>query len=148
MIDSSKPTYLKFELVTKNLAFNAMPMVLLNKLNETEWMGKEAKSCKIKDFKQRKPVSVGQEATFDIVVEYKPKGCITFNRGGFWYDGWRLKHIDVKRDGTLLDGNGQPLPAGEDPVVLGWNVYETAEFNEYDFGKFIAEEECEDTEGL
>ena len=93
-------------------------------------------------------IPMGDYAEFQILVEYKPKGCITWDRGGFWYDGWKLRHINIKRDGTLLDGKGKPLPAGADPVFQSWNVYATTDFNKYDFGKFLGEEECDNTTGL
>jgi hypothetical protein len=146
MTDNIKPSCLKFELIAKMatpdfVAVTNPPcfMACLNKLNETEWMGKEPKSCKIKHFEQRKNKSIGQIAEFDIFVEYKPEGCITFNRGGFWYDGYKAKHIDVK-DGVPLNGKGQSLPVGEYPVIFGWDIIETFDFNQCNFGKFISEE--------
>lgn len=138
----TKSKIMKFQLITRDVKF----METMNKLNETEWLGKEPGSCKLMDFKQKEPVPMGGTFEFEVYVEYKPQGCITINRGGFWYDGWKLRHIDVKRDGTLLDGKGQPLPSGADPVFLSWNVYKTTDFNKYDFGKFLGEEECDEIE--
>lgn len=143
----TKPTMLKFRLITRELPPKLF-METMNKLNEKEWMGKEPRSCKIKDIKQKQPVAMGDYAEFDIFVEHKPKGCITFDKGGFWYDGWTLRHIDVMKDGTLLDGSGKPLPAGADPVFLSWRVFEETDFNNYDFGKLLGEEEREGSEGL
>jgi hypothetical protein len=39
-----------------------------------------------------------------------------------------------------LDGRGQPLPPGVEPVFLRHEVCEYADFNDCDFGHFVGEE--------
>jgi len=75
-------------------------------------------------------------------VSYKPKGTITYS-GGTRYDGWTAMMLDRMPDGTLLDGNGKPLPPGQPPVYLHFEVYDKAEFNEIDFGEYQGEFEVE-----
>ena len=48
----------------------------------------------------------------------------------------------------MLDGHGKMLPAGQDPVVLGWEMYERTDFNKHDFGRLVSEEDCDSSEGL
>ncbi len=141
----TKPKMLKFKLITRELGelFKAM-----NNLNEKEWMGKEPRTCKIKDIKQKQPVPMGSYAEFDVVVEHRPKGTILFDGRGWIWDGFTPKHIDATNDGRLLDGKGNPLPAGQDPILLEFKAYRSLDFNDYDFGKFLSEEECESSEGL
>jgi hypothetical protein len=47
--------------------------------------------------------------------------------------------LDRKEDGTLLDGHGNPLPEGQPPVYLPFEVHADAEFNEIDVGEFVGE---------
>jgi hypothetical protein len=49
--------------------------------------------------------------------------------------------LDRAKDGTLLDGNGNPLPEGAPPVHLPYEVYEDVDFNQIDFGEFVDEVE-------
>lgn len=142
----TKPTMLKFKLITREPA--KLFMEAMNNLNEKAWMGKEPRSCKIKDIKQKQPVAVGDYAEFDVLVEHKPQGCITFDGRGWIWDGFTPKHIDITKSGVLLDGKGDPLSAGEDPVFLSFTAYKAVDFNEFDFGKLVNEEECEGSEGL
>jgi hypothetical protein len=91
-----------------------------------------------------RPYSGGSEepVVFDIEVTYRPKGCIVYV-GNTKYDGWTAMMLDRKKDGTLLDGHGKPLPEGESPVYLPVEVYDDVEFNELDFGEFAGEFEVE-----
>ncbi len=47
--------------------------------------------------------------------------------------------LDRAKDGTLLDGHGNPLPEGQQPVFLPFEVYQDVDFNELDFGEFKGE---------
>lgn len=142
------PTLLKFKLTAK-----IPPKIWLegaNKLNKTAWMGKDPETCKIVDFKQRQGVTINRDAVFDIVVEHRPQGCITLDGSGYIQDSWKVKHIDVSTDGkTLLDGKGKPLPPGEDPVYCGpWRFFNATDFNKFDFGELIGEEELDSSARL
>jgi hypothetical protein len=112
-------------------------------LNRTPWRGKEPRSCGITAIKGR-PRAVGspEPAVYDIEVSYRPKGCITYV-GGARYDGWTLVALDRTEGGTLLDGQGQPLPEGHPPVYRRFDVYDDADFNAMDFGEFVGESEAE-----
>jgi len=88
-----------------------------NKTNSGPWMGKAKNTCKIRDFQQKRPQPQGKtalmdHAEFEISIEYRAPNCVVEDHGGFWWEGWKLKHVDVKKDGTLLDGKGNPLPEG------------------------------------
>lgn len=112
-------------------------------LNRTEWRGKEPRSCGITAVKGRSHVARSTEpVVYDLEVAYRPKGCIT-HTGGTRYDGWTAVMIDRARDGTLLDGQGNPLPEGQPPIYLQFEVYKDVEFNEIDFGEFVGEFEVE-----
>jgi hypothetical protein len=114
-------------------------------LNRTEWRGKESRSCGVVSVKSRPDAAGSPEPTvFDIEVAYRPKGCITYT-GGTRYDGWTALVLDRARDGTLLDGQGKPLPEGQLPVFRRVEVFEDVEFNEIDFGEFVGEIEVEGT---
>jgi len=63
--------------------------------------------------------------------------------GNTKYDGWTALVPDRKKDGTLLDGNGHPLPEGQSPVYLRYEVFNDIDFNAIDFGEFIGEFEVE-----
>ena len=132
---------LKFRLFFKLVGLPPF-METLDHLNSVEWLGREPQTCKILSLHQQSPVAVGEQVEFEILVEYRPVGCITSNYGGFWYDGWKIKNIDMKRDGTLLDGHGNPLSVGENPVVLEWNAYKSIDYNDYEWGELIDEVTC------
>ena len=108
-------------------------------LNRTQWMGKEPRSCGITNVSIRAyQLGSAEPKTVDIEVTYRPKGCTTFV-GKTKYDGWTALLLDRKKDGTLLDGHGNPLPDGEPPVYLPFEVHHDIDFNEIDFGKLIDE---------
>ncbi len=141
---------LKFTLIMEsaNLVFaeGNSPWRLLNKINSTRWMAKEPESCMVVDIKQKEPVPLGKTAMMDhaeftIVVGYRPRGWISGEKdnGRQRLNGWDLELRDQTNDGTLLDGSGNPLPAGAEPVYLRYSVYETRDFNDYDFGDFEGE---------
>ena len=108
-------------------------------LNRTEWRGKEPRSCGIISVKGR-PHTAGspESGVFDIEVAYRPKGCITYT-GGTKYDGWTAMLLDRASDGTVLDGQGKPLPEGHSPMYRPVEVFEDIDFNEIDFGEFVGE---------
>ena len=112
-------------------------------LNRTEWRGKEPRTCAVVSVKSR-PHAFKPEGTpeVDVEVAFRPKGVITFS-GGTKYDGWSAMVLDRKKDGTLLDGHGNPLPEGQPPVYLPVDVYEDVDFNEINFGEFLGEFEVE-----
>jgi hypothetical protein len=47
--------------------------------------------------------------------------------------------LDRMKDGTLLDGHGNPLPQGGQPVYLPYELYSDVDFNEMNFGEFVGE---------
>ncbi|MEZ6136985.1 MAG: hypothetical protein R3C53_18985 [Pirellulaceae bacterium] len=47
--------------------------------------------------------------------------------------------LDQDSNGVLLDGNGNPLPDGEEPVLLPFELYDDLEFNNLEFGELIEE---------
>lgn len=106
-------------------------------LNSTAWRGKEPRSCGVTRVSAR-PHTPGEPTTIDVEVTYRPKGYISW-LGQTRYDGWDLAPLDQKADGTLLDGNGQPLKDGDPPVYLSYEVYEDTDFNAIEFGNFISE---------
>lgn len=108
-------------------------------LNRTEWQGKQRRSCGVTKVSMR-PHTIGSNdpILIDVEVTYRPKGCITYS-GSTKYDGWTAMVRDQARDGTLLDGHGNPLPEGQPPVFLAYEVYDDIEFNELDFGEFVGE---------
>jgi hypothetical protein len=108
-------------------------------LNRTEWRGKERRSCGVSSVQMR-PYSAGsnEPRVVDVEVSYRPKGCIVYV-GNTKYDGWTALVVDRKPDGTLLDGRGNPLPEGAEPVYRAFEVYEDVDFNEMDFGEFVGE---------
>lgn len=112
-------------------------------LNRTEWRGKAPRSCAVTTVKGR-PHSAGSKEPMvvDVEVACRPKGTITYV-GGTKYDGWTAMMLDRTKDGTLLDGHGKPLPEGQPPVYLPFEVYEDVDFNEIDFGEFVDEFEVE-----
>ena len=143
---SKNQTILRFELETTANPFEVMKRFRPQGnpvLNKTEWRGKEPRSCAITNVRSR-PFSVGTSDPkfFDIEVTYRPKGCITFV-GGTKYDGWTASVLDQTTEGTLLDGHGNPLKKGALPVYRSYEVYEDVDFNEIDFGTFIAETDVE-----
>jgi len=138
-----KQTVLRFVLKS-----TANPMDIMSRfhpegktvLNRTEWRGKEPRSCAVTKVKSRP--SSGGPLIFDVEVSYRPKGTITYV-GGTKYDGWTAMMLDRMRDGVLLDGHGKPLPEGQPPVYLPFEVYSDVDFNEIDFGEFMGEFEIE-----
>lgn len=138
-----KQTVLKFVLKT-----TGNPMEVMARfhpkgqtvLNSKEWRGKEPRSCGVTRVKGR-PHSIGSESlVFDIEVNYRPKGAITFV-GDTRYDGWTAMILDRMNDGTLLDGNGKPLPEGHPPVYLPFELHPDVDYNAIDFGEFVGETE-------
>jgi hypothetical protein len=83
----------------------------------------------------------------DIEVTYRPKGCVVFV-GETRYDGWTAEVLDKRPDGALLDGKGGPLPDGQPPVYLRFEVYQDADFNEINFGEFVDERQIEPVKRL
>ena len=117
-------------------------------LNRTEWRGKEPRSCGVTKVSSG-PYAAGTKGpqVWDVEVAYRPKGCITFV-GKTKYDGWTAMMLDRQKDGTLLDGHGKPLPEGQPPVYLGFEVHDDVEFNEIDFGEFLGEFEVDGVKHL
>jgi hypothetical protein len=139
-----KQSVLKFELTFKGTLrelFSRFRPQGKSVLNRSSWRGKEPRSCSVTGLKTRPMASTSADPiTVDIEVTYRPKGCIVFV-GGTKYDGWTAMVLDRKNDGTLLDGGGNPLPEGQEPVYLPYEVFDDVEFNEIDFGEFIGESE-------
>lgn len=146
MMSSMKPSVLRFTLTSTENPMEVMARFFprgTTLLNRTEWRGKEPRSCGLTNVKMR-PSSAGSDKpkVFDVEVTYRPKGCITFV-GPTKYDGWTAMMLDRKPDGTLLDGHGNPLPEGQPPVYLPFEVHGDIEFNEIDFGEFLGEFDIE-----
>jgi hypothetical protein len=150
LLDGNK-SILKFTLIMESANPGCdednSPWRLFNKINSTRWMDKEPESCKVVDIKQMKPVPVGKtammdHAEFEIMVGYRPRGWISDKKNNCRQrlNGWVLEVCDQTNNGILLNGSGKPLLAGKEPVYLRYNVYETADFNDYDFGHFEGEE--------
>lgn len=136
------PKVLRFTLTTTENPFEVMARFFpqgTTLLNRTEWRGKESRSCGLTNVKMR-PHSAGsnEPKVFDVEVTYRPRGCITFV-GPTKYDGWTAMMLDRKQDGTLLDGHGNPLPEGQPPVYLPFEVHGDVEFNDIAFGDFVGE---------
>lgn len=114
-------------------------------LNRTEWRGKEPRSCGVTRMNLSPEKSGSEPRVFiaEIEVAYRPKGCITYV-GQTKYDGWTALMLDRTRDGVLLDGHGNPLPDGQPPVYLPFELFNDVEFNDIDFGEFVGEFEVED----
>jgi hypothetical protein len=109
-------------------------------LNRTAWRNKESRTCAVTGLgtSERQP---GDPVEILIEVTYKPKGFISFV-GNTKYDGWDVLKVDKQADRTLLDGNGNPLPEGQPPVVSRWQVYDDMEFGDMNFGEFVEESEA------
>lgn len=79
-------------------------------------------------------------SVYIIDVEYRPKGYVNYV-GDTKYDGWTAMMLDRKQDGTLLDGQGNALLAGNEPVYLPFEVYNDIDFRNLDFGSLVSESE-------
>ena len=150
LLDGNK-SVLRFNLLMESVNLvpgeGSFPWRIPSKINSTPWMDKEPESCMVVEFKQKEPVPIGKTAMMDhaefkILVGYRPHGWISDEKHGGRerLNGWHLEIIARTNDGTLLDGAGKPLPPGQEPVFLCYNVYELADFNDYDFGNFLGEE--------
>jgi hypothetical protein len=144
-------TVLRFRLIAESLNLGSpdtmTPWGLLNKLNSTEWMGKEPGSCRVVHIQQKEPVSAGKTAMLDhaeflVYVGYRPDGWIsdTKNDGRQRLNGWKLEVRDEKQDGTLLDGHGGPLAPGATPVYRAFEMLHLADYTKYAFGTFLGED--------
>ena len=51
--------------------------------------------------------------------------------------------LDRMKDGTLLDGHGNPLKEGHPLVYLPYELFHDIDFNDIDFGEFVKEEAIE-----
>lgn len=111
-------------------------------MNREEWRGKEPRSCAVTKCGGRSHAP-GAAFIIEIEVSYRPKGYISYV-GQTKYDGWDAVILDRAPDGTLLDGKGQPLAEGQDPVYLTFAPHGDTDFNEFDFGEFLGEEDIED----
>jgi len=141
---TTRPTILRFKLKSTGSPLDLMETFLpqgQTVLNRTEWRGKEPRSCGITNVSIQ-PYKHGsiEPKTVDIEVTYRPKGCISFI-GRTKYDGWTARVIDRMQDGTLLDGHGKPLPEGEEPVYLSFELHHDVDFNAIDFGELVTESE-------
>jgi hypothetical protein len=107
-------------------------------LNSAYWHGKEPRSCGITNVKWGPCSQDDSPIAFNIEVTYRPKGCITYV-GNTKYDGWTAMVLDQKKDGTLLDGHGNPLHPDAPSVYLPYEVFTDVDFNNIDFGEFVGE---------
>src|SRR5262245_31939884 len=103
-----------------------MLMTLMNKVNCKPWQGKDPRTCQVVDVH----ISMIPGGIFGgtITVRHRP-------------DGWRVRRIDQTSEGEFLDGHGNPLPEGQEKVVLEWEVpHEEVDFNQFDFGELVPSE--------
>lgn len=139
---SNKHSILRFALKTTDSPFEVMGRFHpqgKTLLNRTEWRGKEPRSCGVTKVTGRADTAGSTEPhVWDIEVAYRPKGTITYV-GNTKYDGWTAMMLNRKRDGTLLDQEGNPLPEGEPPIFLPVEVYEDIDFNDLEFGDYVGE---------
>lgn len=134
-----KSTVLKFELLVDGVLEKTT--ALMDEffpngetlLNRDEWRGKEPRSCGV-----TKLSSSNQPNKLLIEVAYRPKGFINYV-GETRYDGWDAAPLDRKPDGTLLDGNGNPLPEGSQSVYRTIQVLRDTPFSELQLGDFVGE---------
>lgn len=144
MAEKPKESVLRFKLtLPKGSAMDAFDRFFplgQRVLNRTAWRGKEPRSCAVTKVDGVGDSFVGA-AEYNVEVTYRPKGTAHFV-GNTKYDGWTAMLLDQKKDGTLLDGKGQPLEPGKDPVYLPYELYKDAEFNDLDFGTFLGEFEA------
>jgi hypothetical protein len=115
---------------------------LMNSVNSTEWKGREAESCKLVQFNQARPVSRSEQTDFVFTVSYRPHGDTGTAKGhdawsGLWSDGWKIKHLNITKDGVLLDAEGKPLPDGRPPVIVECSLFKMIDYNLFDFGEQI-----------
>jgi hypothetical protein len=144
MGEQKRETILRFRLPVTNghEAFDRFFPNGQQVLNRAEWRGKEPRSCAVTGFRSNstsiRETDKGRELLADIEVTYRPKGWITYT-GDTRYDAWTLMMLDRRADGTLLDGHGNQLPHGAQPVYLPFEVYTDVDFNTIDFGEFVGE---------
>jgi hypothetical protein len=115
---------------------------LMNCVNSLPWKGKEPESCKRVEFNQAKPVSRSEQTEFIFTVSCRPRRSAGVPEGhdawaGLWSEGWKIKHLNISKDGTLLDAKGNPLPEDRPPVVVECSLYKTVDYNRFDFGQPI-----------
>ena len=155
---SENKSVLKFSLLVEASTLPVLArgslFFLMNKVNSVPWLGKETRSCRILDFRQREAVPVDSEgkmchAEFAVAVCYRPPGWISgvASDGSDRLNGWEKEVRDQTKEGVLLDGYGKPLPHGVEPVYLRFEILHEADFNEYDFGSLLAEGPDDPIEG-
>ncbi len=96
------------------------------------------------DWVQSAPVgntAVINHAEFVATVGYRPVGGISDARldGRKRLNGWFKERLHETADDPYLDGHGQPLPPGAEPVFVRSKVYRHAEYNDFKFGTFEGE---------
>ncbi len=98
----------------------------LNLINDSEWMGKPAGSCKIGSFEQENPVSDGEIATITLTIVCKPSGYIS--------------HVNNTRyDGYKLIGVTDPVTGEFEEAARPYDIYKEDDFSQYDFGDYRGE---------
>ena len=115
---------------------------LMNCINSREWKGHEPESCKLVKFTQSNPVTRAEQTDFVFTVSYRPRGATGAAEAqdawsGLWADGWKIKHLNITKDGVLLDADGNPLPDGQPPVIVECSLYRTVDYGRFDFGQPI-----------
>lgn len=112
-------------------------------LNESEWRGKEPRSCGVTRVKSRTH-SMGDPSPIivDIEVAYRPQGYVSYV-GTTRYDGWNAT-APMKKGDVLIGRDGQSLKEGESPIYQSFEVFPDADFDKLDFGEFVGEFDIED----
>jgi hypothetical protein len=95
-------------------------------VNSRPWMGKEAGTCMVEDFDLQ--CREGGIERGLITVRYRPHG-------------WAIRRIARTDNGCLADEQGNPLPEGQEPVFLEFEVYPRTDFNDLNFGIRLPERE-------
>jgi hypothetical protein len=121
-----KQSLLKFIKKTKVNDIRFITRLPINKINDSEWMGKPPGSCMIGGFEQEEATPEGGTATFTITIVCKPPGYISHIKGTR-YDGYRLV------------GRVNPNTGDYEEAAKPYDIYHSAGFSEYDFGEYRGE---------
>ncbi len=70
---------------------------LQGKVNALPWQGREARTCRVLGVYARYEAGETGMVPATLTVHVRPYP-------------WAVRRVDAARDGTLLDGHGQPLP--------------------------------------
>src|SRR5262245_19598193 len=124
-------------------AGTAVELLVRSAINSTTWQGREPRSCRVINVQtpaaDLQPDGAVHHFELHVQIGFRPDGWQSGHSadGKERLNGWDLERLDEARDGTLLDGQGQPLPAGKPPVYLRFKVFEELDFNQFEFGSRV-----------